>query len=80
MNETIKSRQLLVEYLAAEREAGGQADRFFSLLLLWAQPGSATANSAELHSAYGGRTPIGLHRSGWSSEDTMPDLRPLESW
>ena len=53
----------------------GQGDRFFPLLLLWAPRGADAAPPEGLHRRYDGRTPLGIHRSGWGAEDVFVALK-----
>lgn len=69
-------RPLLEEFVAQKAPNGGSGgDRVLPFLLVWGKPMSETAPPQQLHWHGDGRTPVAMHRSGWSSDATFVGIK-----
>ncbi|OGV56017.1 MAG: hypothetical protein A2X45_21215 [Lentisphaerae bacterium GWF2_50_93] len=64
-------KERLKKYLAGKHGPEGMGNRFFPLLLLWAKPFAEMKPPSGLSWNAGGRTPLGIHRSGWDENATF---------
>ena len=71
-----RERETLKEYLAAKHNSDDARNRLLPLLLIWSQPLAEISVPEELSYKAGGKTPIGIHRSGWKdAEETYVGLK-----
>ncbi|HKJ67315.1 MAG TPA: DUF4962 domain-containing protein, partial [bacterium] len=66
-----RERQELDLFLAEEHNPETTSNRMFPFLLVWTDALNDTLMPEALHWNGGGRTPVGIHRSGWETRDEI---------
>lgn len=74
-NLLVLEKGKLEKHLAGKHRSEGAANRFFPFLLLWASPISEVKPPADLSWRADGRTPLGIHRSGWDPQASFVAIK-----
>ena len=74
-NLLVLEKGKLEKHLAGKHAPETSANRFFPFLLLWAAPFSEVKPPADLGWKADGRTPLGIHRSGWDAQATFVAIK-----
>lgn len=74
-NLLVLEKAKLEKHLAGKHRPENSANRFFPFLLLWASPMAEVKPPAELSWKAEGRTPLGIHRSGWDAQATFVAIK-----
>jgi hypothetical protein len=74
-NLLVLEKAKLEKHLAGKHKPESASNRFFPFLLLWASPMAEVKPPADLSWKADGRTPLGIHRSGWDSQATFVTIK-----
>ena len=74
-NLLVLEKAKLEKFLGSKQNPASASNRFFPFLLLWASPMAEVKPPTDLSWKADGRTPLGIHRSGWDGQATFVAIK-----